>query len=332
MALTKDQLAVVVIGRNEGKRLQESLASVHAADLRVVYVDSGSSDGSPSTAREAGVPTIELDPSRPFSAGRGRNEGLDEVQRQWPNTQFVLFLDGDCVLDRAFPAAALATFAERPECAIVTGQLTERNPDSSIYNRLCAIEWRSPPGRIDDMRLGGIMVARISAFRAVGGFNVQVIAGEEPDLAARLVGAGFSMFRIDVPMAVHDARMTTFSQWWTRATRAGHGFAQLFDRHRRTTSGVGVREIRSALFWGFALPLLSVALLLPTHGLSLLLLAAYRLLARRVFKHYLATGLTSSEARLATRFIIYSKFAEVFGILRYCVNRLRGDFHIIEYK
>jgi hypothetical protein len=33
-----------------------------------------------------------------------------------------------------------------------------------------------------------------------------------------------------------------------------------------------------------------------------------------------------------TRFIICSKFAEFVGVLRYCVNRLRGSFHIIEYK
>ncbi|HKO20227.1 MAG TPA: hypothetical protein VJU82_15220, partial [Acidobacteriaceae bacterium] len=71
-------MAAVVIGRNEGARLPAALQSVQAAGLRVVYADSGSSDGSPETARKLGIPVLELDPKTPFSAGRGRNEGLAE--------------------------------------------------------------------------------------------------------------------------------------------------------------------------------------------------------------------------------------------------------------
>ncbi len=40
-------LGVVVIGRNEGERLRRCLESVLGATPGVVYVDSGSSDGSP---------------------------------------------------------------------------------------------------------------------------------------------------------------------------------------------------------------------------------------------------------------------------------------------
>jgi GT2 family glycosyltransferase len=325
-------MAGIVIGRNEGPRLAASIQSVQSAGLPVVYADSGSTDDSRDIARAAGVQIVELDPSAPFSAARGRNEGLAEALRQWPDISSVIFLDGDCILDPGFPPAAAAALDSRPDCAIVTGHLTERHPDASIYNRLCAIEWRSPVGRIDDMRIGGIMAARISALRDVGGFNEQVIAGEEPDLAARLGRAGYTIFKIDEPMAAHDAQMLSFGQWWKRAIRGGHGVAQLFERHRRTTSQVGVRELRSALFWGFGLPLMTLVLLLPTHGLSLLLLGGYGLLGWRVFNHYSGTGLSRSDAWLMTRFILYSKFAHFVGILRYCLNRLRGRFRIIEYK
>jgi GT2 family glycosyltransferase len=298
----------------------------------VVYADSGSTDGSRDVARERGIHIVELNPSTPFSAARGRNEGLAEALRHWPDVSYVIFLDGDCILDPEFPSAAAAALDSQPNCAIVTGHLTERCPDASVYNRLCAIEWRSPVGRIDDARIGGIMAARISALREVGGFNEQLIAGEEPDLAARLGRAGYTIFKIDVPMAVHDAQMLSFGQWWKRAIRSGHGLAHLFERHRRTKSRLGARELRSAIFWGFAVPLLTLALLWPTHGLSLLLLGGYALLSWRVFQHYSGTGLSRSDAWLMTRFILYSKFAEFVGILRYCINRLRGSFSIIEYK
>jgi GT2 family glycosyltransferase len=327
-------MAAVVIGRNEGERLEPGLRSVQVAGLPLVYADSASHDGSSAVARSLGAIVVDVDPSRPLSAARGRNEGLAEVLRRWPETEFVLFLDGDCVLDPGFPAAAAATFRDHPDCAIVTGHLSERHPEASIYNRLCAIEWRSPAGKIENMNgFGGIMVARVSALQEVGGFDEHAIAGEEPDLGVRLSLAGHSIIKIDSPMATHDAHMFTFGQWWTRSTRSGHAFAHRYARHGRTRLRDGARELRSALFWGLVLPAAVILMLWPTRGLSLLLLGGYGVLGWRVFRHYRqSVGLSRADAWLATRFILYSRFAEVVGILRYCFNRLRGSFHIIEYK
>jgi GT2 family glycosyltransferase len=326
------QIAAVVIGRNEGDNLKLSLQSVRLAGLSVVYADSGSTDGSAALARDLGFRTVELDPSRPFSAARGRNEGLEEALRHG-SVEFVLFLDGDCILQPDFPGAAVRIFEQNPDCAIVTGHLSERHPEASIYNRLCAIEWRGPAGKIENMNgLGGIMLARVSALREVGGFNEQAIAGEEPDLGVRLGLAGYSVIKIDRDMASHDAQMTRFSQWWTRAVRGGHALAHRYARHGRTRFKDGVRELRSDLFWGLALPLLILVLLWPTRGLSLLLAVAYPVQGWRMYRRYLRSGLSPGDASLATRFILLGKFAEVVGIMRYCVNRVRGRFHIIEYK
>jgi GT2 family glycosyltransferase len=326
-------MAAVVIGRNEGERLAPSLRSVEAAGLPVVYVDSGSTDRSLAVARERGVAVVELDPGRPFSAARGRNEGLEEVLRRWSDTAFVMFLDGDCILDPDFPEAAAATLKQNPDCAIVTGHLSERHPEASIYNRLCAIEWRSPAGRIENMNaLGGIMAVRIAAFRQVGGFNEQAIAGEEPDLGVRLGLAGFSIMKIDRAMATHDAQILSFRQWWIRAVRGGHALAHRYARHGRTRFHDGRRELTSDLFWGMALPALVLMLLWPTRGLSLLLLGGYVVLGWRIYRHYRRNGLGQSDALLVTRFILYSKFAHLVGIARYYYNRLRGRFEIIEYK
>lgn len=326
-------MAAVVIGRNEGGRLDASLRSVQAAGLRVVYADSGSNDGSPEVARKLGVPVVELDPKTPFSAGRGRNEGLDEAVRRWPEIAYVLFLDGDCTLEPDFPSAAVSAFEQNPDCAIVTGHLTERFPDKSIYNRLCSIEWRSPPGQMTNMNsLGGIMAARISAFRSMDGFNVNAIAGEEPDLGARLLAAGHSIIKIDAPMATHDADIMRFGQWWKRAVRGGHALAYRYSQHGRSERREGRRELVSDLFWGAALPILILLLLWPTRGLSLLLLAAYALFAWRIRRHYEAAGLSSSDAALVARFIVLGKIAHVLGIGKFCRNSLRGEFRIIEYK
>ena len=323
-------MAAVVIGRNEGARLTAALRSVQDAGLRVVYADSGSSDGSPETATKLDVPVINLDPKTPFSAGRGRNEGLEEAVRRWPEIAYILFLDGDCTLDPEFPSVAESTFQAHPECAIVTGHLSERFPDRSIYNRLCSIEWRSPPGVMTNMNsLGGIMAARISAFQSMGGFNLNAIAGEEPDLGLRLIAAGYSIIKIDAPMATHDADIMRFGQWWKRAVRGGHALAYRYSQHGRSE---GQRELISDLFWGVALPILILVLLWPTRGLSSLLLGGYLVFGWRVYRRYRSNSFSSADAALVTRFIIYGKFAHVVGIATFCLNWFRGEFRIIEYK
>jgi GT2 family glycosyltransferase len=325
-------IAAVVIGRNEGERLEPSLRSVQAAGLSVVYADSGSSDGSCRVAEELGVPVVRLDPIRPFSAARGRNEGAAEVLRRSPATQLLVFLDGDCTLHRDFALAAAAAFERHPNCAIVTGHLSERHPDASVYNRLCSIEWRSPPGPIADGKgLGGIMAVRVAAFRAVGRFNEQAIAGEEADFAARLARVGWSVLKIDHPMATHDAQMLYFAQWWRRTVRAGHAMAHRYVAHHEA-SPRALRAIISSLFWGFILPLAALLLMVPTRGASLLLLACYGWLGARVYHYYRSTDLSPSDAWLATRFIIYAKIPEFFGIVRYALNRLRGRFHVIDWR
>jgi len=326
-------MAAVVIGRNEGKRLEPALRSVQAAGLPFVYVDSGSSDCSAGLAAGLGFHVLELDPARPFTAARSRNEGLDEALRQWPYLRYVLFLDGDCILDPAFPAAAAELLDREADAAAVTGHLSERFPDASIYNRLCSIEWRAPAGRIDNFAaLGGIMAARASAVREVGGFNEQIIAGEDSELGVRLKLAGYAIVKIDRPMATHDAEILRFRQWWRRAVRGGHALAQRYAINGRSPLRDCRRELFSTFFWGLIVPLSALLLLWPTRGLSLLLLAGYALLGWRIYRHYSRSGLSPSDAMLAARFTIYAKFANLVGVFRFFLNRLRGRFRIIEYK
>ena len=89
-------IGVVAIGRNEGERLQRCLESLNGLGLTVVYVDSGSTDGSLALARSRGVEVVELDMSTPFSAARARNAGFERLMQVDPAVRFVQFLDGDC--------------------------------------------------------------------------------------------------------------------------------------------------------------------------------------------------------------------------------------------
>src|SRR5215207_7659552 len=92
------RVGIVVIGRNEGDRLRSCLAALPFAACPVVYVDSGSTDASLPLAIAWGARGVALDMSRPFSAGRARNEGVQTLLSIAPEVEFVQFVDGDCTL------------------------------------------------------------------------------------------------------------------------------------------------------------------------------------------------------------------------------------------
>ena len=140
------QFGVVVIGRNEGERLVRCLNSVFAQATSVVYANSGSTDNSVAVAAALGVVVVKLDLDRPFTAARGRNGGFDALMAFNPDIRFVQFVDGDCELAADWVSAATSFLEKKGDVAVVCGRRWERNPNVSIYNYLCDIEWDTPIG------------------------------------------------------------------------------------------------------------------------------------------------------------------------------------------
>jgi len=327
------EVGVVVIGRNEGERLHRCLGSVVGKAAHVVYVDSGSSDGSTKFAREMGVEVIDLDLSRPFTAARARNEGFARLIQQFPGTTFVQFVDGDCEVHDGWIAQAIGHFALHEGAAAVCGRRRERFPEASRYNHLCDLEWDTPVGIVK--ACGGDAMMRCDAFRQVGGFNNSLIAGEEPELCVRLRQAGWSIHRIDAEMTWHDAAMTRFSQWWKRNVRAGHAYAEGNALHGAPPEGFREREVRSNDRWGATVPVIFLILAIPTLGASILLLPiVYGLMALRVAKHLRRTrGWSRYERLLYGIFVTIGKFPQAAGQRAYRRARAAGKpTKIIEYK
>jgi GT2 family glycosyltransferase len=325
-------IAAIVIGRNEGDRLSLALESARHAGGPVVYVDSASSDASLSVARDAQVAAISLATPPMLSAARGRNAGLAWVQANFPDAAFVLFLDGDCVLQPGFADAAIRAMDD-PGIAVVTGHLREHEPGSSIYARLSMHEWSSDVGDIRDFgNLGGIMCARVAALTEVGGFNPRMIAGEDSELGVRLALAGYRIVKIDAEMALHDNGISSFRAWWQRSVRAGHALAQRYALHGRTAVRDCRREFLSTLFWGIAWPLVTLLLVWPTKGASLILLGGYLVLGLRIRRRLIRAGRARGEANAGMMFGLLGKFANAVGLCRYLLNASTGQFRIIEYK
>jgi glycosyltransferase involved in cell wall biosynthesis len=316
-------VGVVVIGRNEGDRLRRCLMSVLSESPNVVYVDSGSTDGSPALAASLGARVHHLDLSQPFTAARGRNEGLALLMRLWPALEYVQFVDGDCEVVTGWLQAAVSFLHANPAHAAVCGRRRERFPEHSVYNRLCDEEWNTPVG--DTRSCGGDVMFRTPALLQAGGYRDGLIAGEEPELCLRLRQLGWRIHRLDQDMTWHDAAILRFSQWWRRSERAGHAFAEGAWLHGDTPEKHWVWETRRALAWGLVLPLgiLIAALIKGSWALWLALLFPLQMLRMR------GRGLSFTSAF----FLVLGKFAETSGVMRFHVSRWRGRVgKLIEYK
>lgn len=329
--MSLQNVGVVAIGRNEGERLRTCLQSLVGRAAAIVYVDSGSSDGSVALARSLGAEVVQLDLSIPFTAARARNAGFARLRDVLPTVEFVQFVDGDCEVRADWLREALAAFADRPRWGIVCGRRRERRPDVSVFNKLCDIEWDTPVGEAS--ACGGDALMRVAAFVEVGGFDETLIAGEEPEMCVRLRRRGWTIHRLPLEMTLHDAAMTRLGQWWKRTVRAGHAYAEGAARHGASAERHWAREARSIWIWGLIVPAVALLGAWPTGGWSLLLFAGYGVLGWRVFRHCRKRGLALADAVRYAAFTTIGKFPGVVGQMQYWKNRLlRRRTSLIEYK
>jgi len=327
----KSRIGVVAIGRNEGERLRRCLDSLVGKVETLVYVDSGSTDDSVAMAKAKGALVVDLERDIPFTAARARNAGFARLCEVSPDVELVQFVDGDCeVVAGWLPAAEQAILAD-PQVAVVCGRRRERFPEASIYNRLCDIEWDTPVGVANSC--GGDALMRVGPVRDAGGYNPDLIAGEEPDLCLRMRQSGWKILRIDAEMTLHDAAITEFRQWWRRTLRSGHAYAEGAARHGHEPERHSVKSVRSIWLWGLGLPIVAVGFAPFTGGASLLLLGGYLVLGLRIYRSARQRGLPSSHARLYAAACVVGKVPQALGQLLYWKKRLfRQRGGLIEYK
>ena len=321
--------AVVVIGRNEGQRLQTCLTSILASCRAavVIYVDSGSTDGSVVMALDLGCEVVNLDMTLPFTAARARNEGFVRALQCVPDASHIQFVDGDCELVVGWLATAMDFLQTNPDVGAVCGRLRERFPERSVYNKICDLEWQAPPGKA--LSCGGNAIYATSAFMAMGGFRSGLIAGEEPELCLRLRAGGWRIWRLENEMAFHDAAILRFGQWWSRSKRTGYAFAEGAALHGKTPERHYVKQTRSAFMWGVILPL-GIIGAMTIYPPALLGFTFYPLQMIRIAMKGQVSNFSTWQRAF---FLMLGKFPEALGASKYFYNRWRGQAgEIIEYK
>ena len=330
--LAEGDVGVVIIGRNEGPRLIRSLESLIPQSNAIVYVDSGSTDDSVPQAESRGVHVVEMDLSKPFTASRARNAGFEALIEHWPHVRKVQFVDGDCQILPGWLADASAALDAEPNRIAACGWGREIHPEHSIYNRICQVEWRM--GSAGDVAaFGGLVMIRTDAFAAVGGFDADVVAAEDDELAFRLRANGGTIFKLDRDCFAHDANILRFSQWWRRAQRGGYAYAQVSSMHGLGPEKKFVKELQRTKRWGIVAPVLAIAGAPFTRGLSLGVFARYPIAMARAAQTARRRGNTWSDSVAWGVSCGLAVFPQVVGARHFARNRCRGQTHpMIEYK
>ena len=330
---TNPTVSVVIIGRNEGSRLQRCIASVQQAQWGALphdiwYVDSRSTDDSLALARSLGARTLVL-PEGPMCAAKARNLGW-----QVAAGEFILFLDGDTELHPDFVNHALQALADTRLCA-AWGHRRESNPQQSLYTKVLDLDWIYPAGITP--YFGGDVLVRRSALAQVGGFDATLNAGEEPELCARLRAKGWKILHIDAPMTRHDLAVRSFKAYARRCYRSGIAYAEVTHRMQSLGDGLWQHEARRDLVHGllyvaaplllalaFALHLLAGAVLFAL-GLVVVLRSAWRCRER-----------AAGDALLALQYALHSHVQKVpafFGQLAWKRAHARSQrLALVDYK
>ncbi len=315
-------LGIVLIGRNERAHLKRAIDSLPLGINSVIYVDSGSADGSAEYIEAQHFPVHRLSSDKPFSAARARQEGFEILLTRFPYVEWVQFIDGDCALCEGWVESALEYLKNNPRVGVVCGMLEETAPYTSIFNRMNSLHWKT--AQIGDITAcGGIFMTHKAIFSSVGGFNTRLLTGEEAEFCGRVRAMEFKVVRLNKKMAQHDSALVTFSAWWRRAVWGGRGDAQRIDLIGKNSGIPEFRKYKSSLLWAFWVPLLSItgailstiwtiALILPITGIGTYLLILFKIMHDRK-----SLGDEVGDALLYSALCILRKFPYLFGFLSY---------------
>ncbi|MBR4040251.1 MAG: glycosyltransferase [Clostridia bacterium] len=219
-------ISAIVIGRNEGARLQACIESIRASlgilAHEIIYVDSRSSDDSVKIAKEHGARCFVLSDEN-TTAGLGRYVGTKEARGE-----YLLFLDGDMQLQKGFCEKAMMAIATRSYSGC-----TGIRRDIYIKNGAIVGENANYFGCTQEriaLEFGGALFIKKDALETAGGWSPDTIACEEAELHARLRAHNLAIAELPADMIIH-----------TDAVREGRGVMGAAFSRRRLGEGQALR-------------------------------------------------------------------------------------------
>ena len=241
-ASLQPEVSIVIPVMNRAAELSRCLKSLALLNypeekLQIIVVDDGSSDDSPTVARELGALLVS-------SGGTGRGPAAARnVGAATASGEILAFIDSDCTASSNWLAELLPTFADSKIVAVgglVDGMCRESAVDhyENVMSSL-SLGGRELTGASGDDTFylpSCNLLVRRAAFLKAGGFNDAMHVGEDVDLTWRLRDSGWTIAYLPLGKIYHEHR-SSIRSFMSRRFDYGtsEGMLQLLHprRHKR---------------------------------------------------------------------------------------------------
>ena len=196
-------ISFIVIGKNEGERLQRCLASVHTvvkqygiAEWEIIYVDSRSCDNSIQIAKELDATVFQI--TGECNAAIARNIGAKEAKGD-----ILFFIDGDMELQPGFLQKVLAN--DKPVYPFLSGIFDDIVHDTEWNYLYTTRRHHLKEGDTDSFSAttGGLFLITKELWDKVGGMDNRLKRSQDYDLGLRLAKMGYPLCRKAIVAAKH---------------------------------------------------------------------------------------------------------------------------------
>lgn len=213
------KVSVIIVSKNEEQRIGLCIESVLSAmasvqSYEVLLVDFGSTDRTLEVARDYSIRVIIV--HEPDIHAAGFTLGFRETEGE-----YVLFLDGNRILEPSGFAEALSYLERHDDVGGVSGLLTSISDQSRsrvrsfICHRMKHFYDTLPTGSVKTLG-GPVTLFKLSVMVEVGTWNPFAKSGEEAELGYRVRAAGYKLVRLPAPIAWQQIRCITVSRYLRR--------------------------------------------------------------------------------------------------------------------
>ena len=201
--MSRQDVTAIVVTFDSAHALPECLGALRADAVPVIVVDNASTDDTAAMAEGQGGRVIRN--ARNEGYGRANNIGVRAA-----DTEFVLIVNPDCIVDRGAVAALVDAARRYPDAAFFAPQIVE--PSGRVFYQprsLLAASLTNPSGKLvlpegeacAPFFSGACFLIRREAFLRLGGFDENIfLFYEDDDLCRRVADSGSAL--IYVPQAV----------------------------------------------------------------------------------------------------------------------------------
>lgn len=187
-----------------------------AGNVTAFFMDNGSTDGTFEYLSALESPGLRVLPFPGFTIGQLRNEGVARCK-----ADLLAFIDADIVVPPDYFTEARAVIQETGADA-VGGHYALPEIASPIELTWHALHAPSSDGP-SHLLYGGNLIVRREVFQAVGGFDETLPTGEDADLCARFLRAGFRIYQTSRLDTVHLGNPKTYAAFARQQYWHAHG-------------------------------------------------------------------------------------------------------------